>query len=83
MALPFIAGIFVGATTVMAYKNRDLLKSKSKEIIDIAKEKVVSTKKIVDSKLKKEEIKTDLQEIKEKPKRKYTKKIVSNKEVVK
>ncbi|OCL82173.1 hypothetical protein [Arcobacter porcinus] len=83
MALPFLAGIFVGASAVVAYKNRDLLKNRSKEVMDIAKEKVVSTKKTIENKLKKEDIKSELKEVQEKPKRKYTKKIVSNKEVTK
>ncbi|OCL91307.1 hypothetical protein [Arcobacter porcinus] len=83
MALPFLAGIFVGASAVVAYKNRDLLKNRSKKVMDIAKEKVVSTKKTIENKLKKEDIKSELKEVQEKPKRKYTKKIVSNKEVTK
>ena len=39
MALPFIAGLALGALGVVAYKNRDIIKKKGENIFKDAKEK--------------------------------------------
>ena len=45
MAIPFIAGVIVGAVGFYAYKNKDNLKGKSKELLKIVKQKSESVKK--------------------------------------
>ena len=81
MAIPFIAGVIVGAVGFYAYKNKDNLKGKSKELLKIVKQKSESVKKDIESKisLPKNKLKvqksdtTNKKDIK--PKRKYTKKV--------
>lgn len=80
MALPFIAGVVVGAVGVVAYKNRDSLKEKSKLFFEDIKSKSESFKKEVEDKIvqtkekfeTKKESQTEVAQVK--PKRKYTKK---------
>lgn len=38
MALPFILGVAVGASAVIAYKNKELLKQKSSKLFDKSKD---------------------------------------------
>ena len=87
MAIPFIAGVIVGAVGFYAYKNKDNLKGKSKELLKIVKQKSESVKKDIESKisLPKNKLKVQKSETTNKkdikPKRKYTKKL-SKKEKV-
>ena len=81
MAIPFIAGVIVGAVGFYAYKNKDNLKGKSKELLKIVKQKSESVKKDIESKisLPKNKLKVQKSETTNKkdikPKRKYTKKV--------
>ena len=81
MAIPFIAGVIVGAVGFYAYKNKDNLKGKSKELLKIVKQKSESVKKDIESKISLPKNKLKVQESETtnkkdiKPKRKYTKKV--------
>ena len=81
MAIPFIDGVIVGAVGFYAYKNKDNLKGKSKELLKIVKQKSESVKKDIESKisLPKNKLKVQKSETTNKkdikPKRKYTKKV--------
>ena len=81
MAIPFIAGVIVGAVGFYAYKNKDNLKGKSKELLKIVKQKSESVKKDIESKisLPKNKLKVQKSETTNKkdikPKRKCTKKV--------
>ena len=81
MAIPFIAGVIVGAVGFYAYKNKDNLKGKRKELLKIVKQKSESVKKDIESKisLPKNKLKVQKSETTNKkdikPKRKYTKKV--------
>ena len=81
MAIPFIAGVIVGAVGFYAYKNKDNLKGKSKELLKIVKQKSESVKKDIESKisLPKNKLKVQKSETTNKkdikPKRKYIKKV--------
>lgn len=85
--LPFILGAVVGAVGVVAYKNRDVLKTKSKEYMVQAKNRAEDLKSDIENKIKKPKdvsTKLDNEEIKPeatKTKRTYTRKKPANKEV--
>ena len=51
MALPFIAGLALGALGVVAYKNRDIIKKKGENIFKDAKEKGEILKKDIETKI--------------------------------
>ena len=51
MALPFIAGLALGALGVVAYKNRDIIKQKGENIFKDAKEKGEILKKDIETKI--------------------------------
>ncbi|AXK48348.1 hypothetical protein CRU87_00380 [Aliarcobacter trophiarum LMG 25534] len=77
MALPFIAGLALGALGVIAYKNRDTLKQKSENIFKEAKQKGEILKKDIETKISKTKERFEKKEVVEKPKttkRTYTKK---------
>lgn len=85
--LPFILGAVVGAVGVVAYKNRDVLKTKSKEYMVQAKNRAEDLKSDIENKIKKPKdvsTKLDNEEIKPeatKTKRTYNRKKPANKEV--
>ena len=73
MALPFIAGLALGALGVVAYKNRDIIKKKGENIFKDAKEKGEILKKDIETKIsqtKKKFEKEDTKKIIEKQKAK-------------
>jgi len=51
MALPFVAGIIVGVVGVVAYKNRESLKEKSRVFFEQAKDKSEVLKKDIEKTL--------------------------------
>ncbi|PPK62424.1 hypothetical protein B0F89_10316 [Malaciobacter marinus] len=63
MALPFIAGLAIGAGAVFAYKNSDKLKSKTKELLGKSKEFTDST--IEQGKEAADEVKSTIEATKE------------------
>lgn len=70
MALPFIAGVIVGAVGVVAYKNRDSLKEKSKVLFEQIKEKSETLKKDVENKIS--QVKDKIEEKEEKVQKEVT-----------
>ena len=67
MALPFIAGLALGALGVVAYKNRDIIKKKGENIFKDA---------IVTGEILKKDIETKISQTKKKFEKEDTKKIV-------
>lgn len=86
MALPFIAGLALGALGVVAYKNRDTLIKKGENILKDAKEKGEVLKKDIEEKISQTKEKFEKKDIVEKPKttkRTYVKKAKAKDEVSK
>ena len=81
MALPFILGLAVGATAVIAYKNSDKLKENSKKLFDYAKdgskelqEKAVIVKEKIEEKFQQATKKEVVKEETTEPKKRATRK---------
>ena len=76
MALPFIAGLALGALGVVAYKNREIIKKKGEIFFNDAKEKGEILKKYIETKIsqtKKNFEKEDTKKVVKKPKTTQTK----------
>ncbi|PRM90667.1 hypothetical protein [Aliarcobacter cryaerophilus] len=76
MALPFIAGLALGALGVVAYKNREIIKKKGEIFFNDAKEKGEILKKDIETKIsqtKKKFEKEDTKKVVKKPKTTQTK----------